>query len=94
MTTTKSDLLHHSSSKIVVDVVVANCQIRAAKPVDQSNFMPNTDDAKVLWFELAPASRLNNRIYGTLKGRGLKKAQKLINENGGINISAENMAAL
>jgi hypothetical protein len=87
----ESDLHHHNNNKIVVDVTVANCQIRALKPKDeyQTMLMPNTDTEKLVWWNSVDPGRLNNRLYGTLKGQALKKAEKLVNENGGINSSGE-----
>ena len=88
----ESDLHHHNNNnKIVVDVTVANCQIRALKPKDeyQTMPMPNTDTEKLVWWNSVDPGRLNNRLYGTLKGQALKKAEKLVNENGGINIPGE-----
>jgi hypothetical protein len=76
---------------IVVDITVANCQIRALKPKDeyQTMPMPNTDTEKLVWWNSVDPGRINNRLYGTLKGQALKKAEKLVNENGGINIPGE-----
>ena len=43
---------HHNNNKIVIDVIVANCQIRALKPKDeyQTMLMPNTDTEKLVWW--------------------------------------------
>jgi hypothetical protein len=75
---------------IVVDVIVANCQIRALRPVfDSKNAMPNSDAEKLVWRNTTDSDRLNRRILGSLSGNALKKAQKLVSKNGGTNISGE-----
>lgn len=55
---------------IIVDVTVANCQIRVEKPAQeyQNMPMPNTDVGKVIWFESGslPPDRLNKRQFGHL----------------------------
>ena len=75
---------------IVVDVIVANCQIRALRPVfDSKNAMPNSDAEKLVWLNTTDSDRLNRRVLGSLSGKALKNAQKLVSKNGGINISGE-----
>jgi hypothetical protein len=75
---------------IVVDVIVANCQIRALRPVfDSKNAMPNSGAEKLVWWNTTDSDRLNRRVLGCLCGKSLKNAQKLVSKNGGINISGE-----
>jgi hypothetical protein len=76
---------------IVVDVIVANCQIRALRPVfDSKNAMPNSGAEKLVWWRnTTDSDRLNRRVLGCLCGKALKNAQKLVSKNGGINISGE-----
>jgi hypothetical protein len=78
---------------MIVDVTVANCSIRAEKPAQeyQNMPMPTNEVEKIIWFESAglPSDRLNKRQFGYLKGKALTKAQKIVNENGGINTSGE-----
>ena len=67
-----------------------NCQIRAAKPTaDIHNAMPNDDARKKIWWDNVDLARINNTKYGTLSGNALKKARRIVNQNGGINISGE-----
>jgi hypothetical protein len=44
---------------------VWNCTIRAFKPDDQTNPMPNDDAHKILWWNTVDSKRLNNRQFGT-----------------------------
>jgi hypothetical protein len=74
--------------KIIVDIDVANLSIRASKP-DIPVPMPNDDVGKLFFFQVVPAERLNKRVYGNLKGRGLQKAKRIVDRFGGINISGE-----
>ena len=74
--------------KIIVDVDVWNCQIRAARP-DMQIAMPTTDVGKLLFWNTAPLDRINKRKYGWLKGKAYKKALKVVEQNGAINISGE-----
>ena len=77
-------------NNILVDVIVANCQIRALRPVfDSKNAMPNSGAEKLVWWNTTDSDRLNRRVLGSLSGKALKKAQKLVSENGGTNISGE-----
>jgi hypothetical protein len=83
-----SDDLGH----IVVDINVWDCQIRAFRPADQSLRIPNDDLGKMAFFSPSvPNEALNDRLNegtrGTLRGRGLKKEEKIVDENGAINIS-------
>jgi hypothetical protein len=73
--------------KIIVDLDVWNCQIRAFKPDDQSNICPTNAVGKLLWYQTIDQTRLNKRVMGTLKGKGLKKAEKIVDREGAINIS-------
>jgi hypothetical protein len=74
--------------KIIIDIDVQNCQIRAAKPVI-GIAMPNDDVGKTIFFSTMPGARLNNRVYGHLKGRGLQKAKRIMDKHGGINVNGE-----
>lgn len=74
--------------KIIVDIVVSNCQIIAAKPALQIP-MGNSDVEKMLFWNTAPVERFNQRVYGDLEGAALRKAEKIVNKEGGINISGE-----
>ena len=68
----------------------ANCQIRALRPVfDSKNAMPNSDAEKLVWLNTTDSDRLNRRVLGSLSGNALKKAQKLVSQNSGTNISGE-----
>jgi hypothetical protein len=61
---------------MIVDIVVANLQIRAFEPDVKGQHFPmlNDDVGKVLFFNMTYSSRLNNRIFGNLRGKALKKA--------------------
>jgi hypothetical protein len=80
----------NNNNIIVVDVIVTNCQIRALRPVfDSKNAMPNSGAEKLVWWNTTDSDRLNRRVLGSLSGKALKNAQKLVSKNGGINISGE-----
>jgi hypothetical protein len=55
--------------KVIVDLDVWNCTICAFKPDDQTNPNPNVDAHKILWWNTVDSKRLNNRQFGTLKGK-------------------------
>jgi hypothetical protein len=78
--------VQYSKKKIVVDIDVWNCTIRAAKPIDQTLVMPN-DAGKYIFWNNVNLDRVNKRQYGSLKGNGLRKAQKIVDKYGTINIS-------
>jgi hypothetical protein len=82
---------NNNNNIIVVDVIVTNCRIRALRPVfDSKNAMPNSGAEKLVWWRnTTDSDRLNRRVLGSLSSKALKKAQKLVSENGGINISGE-----
>ena len=71
---------------MIVDIDVANCTIRAKKPKVQT-FMPNDDLGKILFFNSAPDERLNEGTCGILKGKALRKAKRIVDRYGAINIS-------
>ena len=75
-----------TTKKVIVDLDVWNCQIRAFKPEIQVP-LRNSDVEQILFWKCAPSDRLNKRIMGTLKGAGLRKAKKVINRNGSLNMS-------
>ena len=74
--------------KIVIDISVANCHIFALKPEIQIP-MPDTDAEKIIWWGTVDLQRLNKRVAGTLKGNALKKAEKIVDKYGMINMSGE-----
>jgi hypothetical protein len=48
--------------------------------------MPNSGVEKLVWCRnTTDSDRLNRRVLGSLSGNALKKAQKLVSENGGTN---------
>ena len=60
------------TKKIIVDLDVWNCQIRAFKPEIQVP-LRNSDVEQMLFWKGAPSDRLNKRVMGTLRGAGLRK---------------------
>jgi hypothetical protein len=69
-----------NTKQIIVDITVANCQIRGAKPIIQNDPMPTFGVEKIVWWNtIRNIDRLNNRIYGTLKGNALKRAKQVVN---------------
>jgi hypothetical protein len=42
---------------------------------------------QMLFWKDAPSDRLNKRVMSTLKGEGLRKAKKVIDRNGSLNMS-------
>ena len=74
------------TKKIIVDLDVWNCQIRAFKPEIQVP-LRNSDVEQMLFWKGAPSDRLNKRVMGTLRGAALKKAKRMINRNGSLNLS-------
>jgi hypothetical protein len=79
----------NNNNIIIVDVTVANCQIRAARPKHQALPMPTLEAEKFLFWNTVDLKRLNDRVYGTLKGNALIKARQLVNREGGISTSGE-----
>jgi hypothetical protein len=75
------------TNKIIVDIDVWNCEIRAFKPEDQATPMPNDDTGKKLFWNIAPSERFNRRQFGSLKGNALTKARSIVDKYGAINIS-------
>ena len=47
----------------------------------------NSDVEQMLFWKGAPSDRLNKRVMGRLKGAGLRKAKKVIDRNGSLNMS-------
>ena len=74
------------TKKIIVDLDVWNCQIRAFKPEIHVP-LRNSDVEQMLFWKGSPSDRLNKRVMGTLKGAGLRKAKKVIDRNGSLNMS-------
>jgi hypothetical protein len=76
-------MIADDNNTIVVDVIVANCQIRALRPVfDSKNAMPNSGAEKLVWWNTTDSDRLNRRVLGSLGGKALKEAQKLVRTAG------------
>lgn len=72
--------------KIIVDLDVWNCQIRAFKPENQIP-LSNSDVEQILFWKDASSDRMSKRAMGTLKGAALRKAKRVINRNGSMNMS-------
>ena len=70
--------------KIIVDIDISNCQIRAFKPQIQT-FCKNDDISKILFWNTYEPDRLNKRQLGSLRGDALKEAAKIIDKYGSIN---------
>jgi hypothetical protein len=80
-------MIKMTSKKIIVDLDVWNCEIRASRPDDQDLPMPNDDAGKHMFFITVSSDRLNKQVYGSLKGKGLAKAKRLVDKYGAINMS-------
>jgi hypothetical protein len=76
-----------TNKKIIVDLDVWNCTIRACKPEDQDSPMPVDDLGKMFFWNNVSNERLNKRQSGTLKGKALRKAEKIVDTHGAINMS-------
>ena len=74
------------TNTIIVDINVANYTIRGTKPIGQFQNDPMPVNAMP---ENVNPDRLNYRVYGELKGKALKKAQKIVNANGSLSTSGE-----
>ena len=75
-----------TTKRIIVDLDVWNCQIRAFKPEIQVPLC-NSDVEQILFWKGAPSDRLNKRVMGMLKGAALKQAKMVIDRNGALNMS-------
>jgi hypothetical protein len=75
-----------TTKKIIVDLDVWNCQIRAFKPEIQIP-LRNSDVEQMLFWKGAPSDRLNKGVVGTLEGAALRKAKRVIDRNGSLNMS-------
>jgi hypothetical protein len=73
--------------KAIVDIDVYNCQIRAFLPKNQRDACPTDQIGKIIWYKNVDFDRLNNRVFGFLKIKARKKAEKIVDREGGINIS-------
>lgn len=73
-------------SNIVVDIDVWNCEIRAFKPRMQIA-MPTDQVSKLVFWNTIPIERLNERTFGHLRGRALRKAEKIVDREGSISMS-------
>jgi hypothetical protein len=51
--------------------------------------MANDDLGRVVFFNMTYSNRLNNRIFGNLRGKALKKAQRIVDRFGSISTSGE-----
>ena len=65
--------------KIIVDIDVWNCQIRASKREIQT-YMPNNDVGKMIFWNYVNSERLNKKTYARLKGRGYRKAERIVDK--------------
>lgn len=74
--------------KIIVDIDVWNCQIRASKREIQT-YMPNNDVGKMIFWNYVNSERLNKKTYARLKGREYRKAERIVDKFGAINISGQ-----
>jgi hypothetical protein len=87
---------------MLVDIVVRNHEVVAAKPIKEAVppiILVRTASGSVLpavkWTGLENLSgsclegRLQDRIYGRLKGAALKEAFKIVRDNGGLDIQGE-----
>jgi hypothetical protein len=87
---------------MLVDIVVRNHEVVAAKPIKEAVppiILVRTESGSVLpavkWTGLENLSgsclegRLQDRIYGRLKGAALKEAFKIVRDNGGLDIQGE-----
>ena len=79
--------MNTSSGKIWIDLDIWDCQIRAYRPEDQNNPIPNDDIGKMIFYHNAPQDRLNKRTFGTLKGNALRKARRIVDMHGSISTS-------
>ncbi|MFL6412019.1 MAG: hypothetical protein ACJ71K_12370 [Nitrososphaeraceae archaeon] len=70
--------------KMIVDIDLWNCQIRSFRPEIQTP-MPNDDLRKMLFWNSSEPDRLNKRQLGHLRGRALRKAERIVDKYGGIN---------
>jgi hypothetical protein len=75
-----------TTKRIIVDLDVWNCEIRAFKPEIQIP-LSNSDVEQMLFWKGAPSDRLNKRAIGRLKGAALMKAKRVIDTNGSLNMS-------
>ena len=49
--------------------------------------MPNDDVGKHIFFSTVNSHRLNKHVYGSLKGKALTKARRIVDKYGAINMS-------
>jgi hypothetical protein len=75
-----------ATKKIILDLDVWNCQIRAFKSEIQIP-LGNSDVEQLLFGKGSPSERLNKRAMGTIKGAVLRKAKRVIDRNGSLNMS-------
>ena len=84
---------------MLVDIIVAKGEIVAAKPIKEMVppiILVRTESGSLLpaikWLSNSGNGmndRLENRVYGKLKGEALKQAFKGVRDNGGLDISGE-----
>jgi hypothetical protein len=69
------------NASIIVDIIVTNNELRALRPVyDSNNPMPVDEPQKSNWLKTyVNTDRIQKRIVGNLGKRSLNKAQKLVN---------------
>jgi hypothetical protein len=75
-----------TTKKTIVDLDVWNFQIRAFKPEIQIP-LSSSDVEQILFWKDAPSDRLDKRVRGRLKGAALRKAKRVIDRNGSLNMS-------
>jgi len=74
------------TNKIIVDIEVWNRSILAFKPEIQT-MMPTQEPQKNLFLNTEESDRLNKGEIGHLNRNALKEAEKIVNKEGGIEIS-------
>ena len=81
---------------MLVDIVVRNHEVVAAKPIKEAVppiILVRTEGGSMLlavkWTGSCLEGRLQDRIYGRLKGAALKEAFKIVRDNGGLDIQGE-----
>jgi hypothetical protein len=84
---------------LLVDIVVRNHEVVAAKPnmkmpvpiilvrTESDNVLPTIKWNGPTTYTLN--ARLENRIFGKFKGAALKEAQRIVRDNGGLDVGGE-----
>lgn len=71
---------------MIVDIEVRGSQIKAFKPEIQT-FCGNDDFTKSIFLETGHPDRMSKRESGCLKDNALKKASRIVNKYGAINMN-------